>query len=45
MERRPFFGSRTRFIELPRWRGQDVDTEDDWQMAEQLFAAMRARSE
>jgi N-acylneuraminate cytidylyltransferase len=45
MERRPFFGPRTRFIELPRWRGQDIDTEDDWQMAEQLFAAMQARVE
>ena len=45
MERRPFFASRTRFIELPRWRGQDIDNEDDWQLAEQLFAVMRARGE
>jgi N-acylneuraminate cytidylyltransferase len=43
MERRPFFGPRTRFIELPPWRAQDIDTSDDWTLAEQLFAAMQAR--
>ena len=42
LERRPFFGSRTRFIELPPWRAQDIDREEDWTMAEQLFAATRA---
>ena len=45
LERRPFFGARTRFIELPPWRAQDIDREDDWAMAEQLFAAMQARGE
>ena len=24
---------------LPRWRAQDIDTDDDWDMAERLFAA------
>jgi N-acylneuraminate cytidylyltransferase len=43
MERRPFFGPRTRFIEIPPWRAQDIDRDDDWTMAEQLFAAMQAR--
>ena len=45
MERRPFFGSRTRFIELPPWRAQDIDRSEDWTMAEQLFVAMRAHGE
>ncbi len=35
------FGPRTTFIELPPWRVQDIDTEDDWRMAEYLFAASR----
>ena len=45
LERRPFFGPRTRFVELPPWRAQDIDREDDWTMAEQLFVAMQARGE
>jgi N-acylneuraminate cytidylyltransferase len=45
LQRRPFFGPRTRFIELPPWRAQDIDSEDDWTLAEQLFAAMQARGE
>ena len=45
MERRPFFGPRTRFVELPPWRAQDIDRIEDWTMAEQLFAAMRAHGE
>ena len=40
-ERRPFFGARTRFVELPVWRAQDIDREEDWKMAEQLFASGR----
>ena len=43
VERRDFFGPRTRFVELPSWRAQDIDTDDDWTMAEHLFAAIRAR--
>ena len=45
MERRPFFGPRTRFIELPPWRAYDVDRSEDWTMAEGLFAAIRAHGE
>jgi N-acylneuraminate cytidylyltransferase len=41
--RRPFFSDRTRFIELPAWRAQDIDREEDWALAEHLFEAMRAR--
>ena len=45
IERRPFFGPRTRFVELPPWRALDVDRSEDWAMAERLFAAMQARGE
>lgn len=45
MERRPFFGPRTRFVELPPWRACDIDRDEDWTMAERLFAAMRAEDE
>jgi N-acylneuraminate cytidylyltransferase len=45
IERRPFFGPRTRFVELPPWRAQDIDREEDWALAEQLFAALQARGE
>ncbi|MBD2842456.1 pseudaminic acid cytidylyltransferase [Erythrobacter rubeus] len=41
MDRRPFFGQRTRFIELPQSRAWDIDRPDDWEIAEHLFAAMR----
>ena len=43
MERRPFFGNRTRFVELPPWRAYDIDRDEDWEMAERLFAATRKR--
>lgn len=44
LERRAFFGPRTRFIELPPWRAQDIDRSDDWTMAERMFAAIQARN-
>jgi N-acylneuraminate cytidylyltransferase len=30
------FGDETGTIKIPRWRAQDIDTEDDWAMAEFL---------
>ena len=30
------FGSETGVVKIPRWRVQDIDTEDDWMMAELL---------
>ena len=45
MERRPFFGPRTRFVELPLWRAYDIDRSEDWTMAERLFAAMQTDAE
>ena len=41
VEQRPFFGPRTRFIELPQWRACDIDRPEDWAMAERLFEATR----
>ena len=43
VERRPFFGPRTRFVELPHWRAVDIDNPEDWELAEKLFAATRER--
>ena len=42
IERRPFFGARTRFVELPPWRAYDIDRSEDWAMAERLFEATQA---
>lgn len=42
LEHRPFFGPRTRFVELPEWRAVDIDREEDWARAEGLFRAMQA---
>ncbi|SES14330.1 N-acylneuraminate cytidylyltransferase [Tranquillimonas rosea] len=38
----PLFGSRTMPIRLPRWRVQDIDTEEDWRRAEAMFQALVA---
>jgi N-acylneuraminate cytidylyltransferase len=35
---RPIYGPRTTFIELPPERCQDIDTPQDWDAAERLFA-------
>lgn len=36
-------GPRTSFVELPRWRAQDIDTQDDWTMAEQIFRSQKGK--
>ena len=35
------FGPRSRFIELPALRAQDIDNEEDWQLAEAAFGLSR----
>ena len=45
LEQRPFFGEKTRFIELPQWRACDIDRPEDWVMAERLFAATQELGE
>lgn len=37
-ERRPIFGESTTFIALPPERAIDIDTPDDWHLAERQFA-------
>ena len=41
LEKRPVFGERSRFIELPANRAVDIDRPEDWEMAERLFLAAR----
>lgn len=37
LESRAIFGERSACLELPPWRVQDIDTPEDWTMAEYLF--------
>ena len=37
-----FFSKSSSLIEIPRWRVQDIDTEDDWYRAELLAALLLA---
>jgi len=39
------FGSHSSAIQLPRYRVQDIDTAEDWQMAEYLFRAAKLKSD
>ena len=32
-------------VKIPRWRIQDIDTEDDWKHAELLFESLKARND
>lgn len=43
-EGRPFFSPRSRAVLLPRWRVQDIDTPEDWERAELMFAALKLRT-
>lgn len=40
-EGRPILGCKTLPIKLPRYRVQDIDTEEDWNRAEWLFRALQ----
>jgi len=39
---RPIFGAASVPVKLPRYRVQDIDTQEDWIRAEWLFKAMQA---
>lgn len=39
----PIFAAGTSAYRIPRWRSQDIDTEEDWAQAEALMALMRSR--
>jgi N-acylneuraminate cytidylyltransferase len=37
---RPIFSTKSTAVVLPRWRIQDIDTEEDWKRAEMMLAAL-----
>ena len=37
----PIIGPQTAAIVIPRFRAQDIDTPEDWDLAERLFAALK----
>jgi pseudaminic acid cytidylyltransferase len=43
IQQRPFFSELSNFYEIPRWRVQDIDTEEDWTQAELMFPGVIAR--
>ncbi|QOV62492.1 pseudaminic acid cytidylyltransferase [Kosakonia pseudosacchari] len=45
LNEKPIFSADSRAIELPRERVQDIDTPEDWQVAEWLFKAMDYKNE
>ena len=42
---KPIFGPHSVALALERQRVQDIDTSEDWDRAELIFSALRARSE
>ena len=38
------FGPQAVAIRVPRWRVQDIDTKEDWEMAEFLFGAINSKN-
>lgn len=43
LEKRPVLGGNSAAYILPRWRAQDIDTEEDWVRAEVMFEVLRRR--
>ncbi|TCB32286.1 pseudaminic acid cytidylyltransferase [Acinetobacter sp. ANC 4910] len=41
LDKFPVFSSNSRIVELPRTHVQDIDTLEDWQLAELLFGALK----
>jgi pseudaminic acid cytidylyltransferase len=41
LEKRTIFGERSTVVKLPRWLVQDIDTIEDWEMAERLYQAAK----
>ena len=44
LEERMIFGRDSIGVPIPRYRVQDVDTREDWETAEYMFEALRARA-
>ena len=45
MQEKPIFSAESFSIELPRERVQDIDTPEDWRVAEWLYKAMELKNE
>ena len=45
LEERPVFSENSTAIVLPRYRVQDIDTPEDWMVAEQLFKLVNLQNE
>jgi N-acylneuraminate cytidylyltransferase len=45
LNEKPIFSADSYSIELPRERVQDIDTPEDWRVAEWLFKAMEFKNE
>lgn len=45
LEKQPIFNSRSQAVILPRYRVQDIDTEEDWQRAELLYRVLQQNGE
>jgi N-acylneuraminate cytidylyltransferase len=43
MQPAPIFAEGTSALRIPRWRSQDIDTDEDWAQAEALMALLLAR--
>lgn len=39
----PIFGANSTFVDIAAWRAPDIDTEEDWQRAESVFAFFQDR--
>jgi N-acylneuraminate cytidylyltransferase len=44
LSKAPIFSNTSDFIELPRERVQDIDTPEDWEIAEKMFTLLRSEA-
>ena len=44
LEERPFFSEKSSLFEIPRWRVQDIDTQEDWVQAELMYSSVVERT-
>ena len=42
LDRTPMFGEHSAVVRIPRWRVQDIDTEDDWKRAEIVWRLLQS---
>jgi N-acylneuraminate cytidylyltransferase len=45
INQKPLFSSASLAVKLPKVRAQDIDTSDDWEMAEKLFQVLRTTND